>query len=125
MATITTTFQFKRGLASAWTNVNPILAAAEPGYELDTGKLKIGDGSTAWNDLDYLSGESFSISPDGLSIILNELGEISLAGFEEAAAGQLLRKTEDGRLEWFIPTINDLEQTETIYLFGGSATEVL
>ena len=125
MATITTTFQFKRGLASAWTNVNPILAAAEPGYELDTGKLKIGDGSTAWNDLDYLSGESFSISPDGLSIILNELGEISLAGFEEAAAGQLLRKTKDGRLEWFIPTINDLEQTETIYLFGGSATEVL
>jgi hypothetical protein len=125
MATITTTFQFKRGLASAWTNVNPILAAAEPGYELDTGKLKIGDGSTAWNDLDYLSGESFSISPDGLSIILNKLGEISLAGFEEAAAGQLLRKTEDGRLEWFIPTINDLEQTETIYLFGGSATEVL
>lgn len=125
MATITTTFQFKRGLASAWTNVNPILAAAEPGYELDTGKLKIGDGSTAWNDLDYLSGESFSISPDGLSIILNKLGEISLAGFEEAAAGQLLRKTEDGRLEWFVPTINDLEQTETIYLFGGSATEVL
>ena len=60
MATITTTFQFKRGLASAWTNVNPILAAAEPGYELDTGKLKIGDGSTAWNDLDYLSGASIS-----------------------------------------------------------------
>jgi hypothetical protein len=60
MATIITTFQFKRGLASAWTNVNPILAAAEPGYELDTGKLKIGNGSTAWNDLPYLSDESFS-----------------------------------------------------------------
>lgn len=53
--TIKTTFQFKRGLAQSWINVNPILAAGEPGFELDTGKLKIGDGSTSWNDLAYLS----------------------------------------------------------------------
>lgn len=52
---INTTFQFKRGLASAWAKVNPTLAAGEPGFELDTGKLKIGDGQTAWNDLAYMS----------------------------------------------------------------------
>ena len=57
---INTTFQFKRGLASAWVKVNPTLAAGEPGYELDTGKLKIGDGSTAWNDLSYLSDATVS-----------------------------------------------------------------
>ena len=61
MATVvSTTFQFKRGLASAWTKVNPTLAAGEPGFELDTGKLKIGNGSTPWNDLEYLSGGSVS-----------------------------------------------------------------
>ena len=34
---------------------NPVLSAGEPGFELDTGKLKIGDGSTYWNDLPYLA----------------------------------------------------------------------
>ncbi|WP_254126749.1 hypothetical protein [Aquihabitans sp. G128] len=33
-----------------------MLAAGEPGYETDTGVLKIGDGTTAWNDLADLEG---------------------------------------------------------------------
>lgn len=56
MATvINTTFQFKRGLASAWERNNPVLAAGEPGWTLDTHILKIGDGVTAWNDLEIFS----------------------------------------------------------------------
>ena len=52
MATvIRTTFQLKRGLSTAWERVNPVLAAGEPGWTLDTHVLKIGDGVTAWNDL--------------------------------------------------------------------------
>ncbi len=43
----------RRGTAAAWTSGNPTLAAGEPGYETDTGKIKIGDGSTAWNSLAY------------------------------------------------------------------------
>lgn len=52
-----TTFQFKRGLSENWTAKNPILSAGEPGFESDTYKLKIGDGSTAWNDLEYFDGD--------------------------------------------------------------------
>ena len=48
---LNTTFQFKRGLAEAWQRVNPVLAPGEPGWTLDTHVLKIGDGTTAWNDL--------------------------------------------------------------------------
>lgn len=48
--------KFRRGTASAWTTANPTLAAGEPGFETDTGKLKIGDGSTAWNSLSYAAG---------------------------------------------------------------------
>lgn len=29
----------------------------EPGFEVDTGKLKIGNGYHAWNDLPYVGGE--------------------------------------------------------------------
>lgn len=30
------------------------MAAGEPGYELDTHKVKIGDGTNFWNDLPYI-----------------------------------------------------------------------
>lgn len=57
---IRTTFQLKRGLASAWEKANPILAPGEPGWALDTHVLKIGDGVTAWNDLSTISGVAVS-----------------------------------------------------------------
>lgn len=44
---------FRKGTAAAWTSANPVLASGEPGYETDTGKLKIGDGTTAWNSRAY------------------------------------------------------------------------
>ena len=45
--------QIKRGTAAAWTSANPTLTAGEIGFELDTKKMKVGDGSTAWNSLGY------------------------------------------------------------------------
>ena len=38
----------RRDTASNWTNNNPTLLDGEFGWETDTKKLKIGDGSTAW-----------------------------------------------------------------------------
>lgn len=45
--------QFRRGTAAEWTSANPTLVAGELGYETDTTKFKIGDGSTAWTALGY------------------------------------------------------------------------
>ena len=50
---VVTQIQIRRGTAAQWTSANPTLASAEFGYETDTGKFKIGDGSTAWNSLGY------------------------------------------------------------------------
>lgn len=41
-------FRFRRGTAAQWTAANPILAGGEPGFETDTGKWKIGDGTSTW-----------------------------------------------------------------------------
>ena len=46
---ISTAFQLKRGLSTAWQRNNPILAPGEPGWTLDTHILKVGDGVTPWN----------------------------------------------------------------------------
>ena len=58
---IKTTFKFRRNLASYWTEKNPVLAEGEPCFELDTGKLKIGNGTTAYNDLPYINSDSVQI----------------------------------------------------------------
>ena len=50
-------FKLRRGMSADWTRVNPILEAGEPAFELDTLKLKIGNGLTPWNDLPYVAGE--------------------------------------------------------------------
>lgn len=47
------TIQIRRGTAAQWTSANPVLAEGEMGLVTDTDRYKIGDGSTAWNALDY------------------------------------------------------------------------
>jgi hypothetical protein len=48
-----TVIQVKRGTASAWTSANTVLTAGEIGFESDTKKMKVGDGTTAWTSLGY------------------------------------------------------------------------
>ena len=54
---VNTRIQLRRGTVSAGANqwVDQVLYAGEVGYETDTGKFKIGDGTTAWNSLSYAS----------------------------------------------------------------------
>jgi len=51
---VVTAIQIRRGTASEWTSANPTLASGEQGFETDTGKVKIGNGSTAWTSLAYI-----------------------------------------------------------------------
>ena len=53
---VVTAIQIRRGTASQWTSANPTLSAGEFGFETDTNKAKIGDGSTGWTLLSYFGG---------------------------------------------------------------------
>ena len=46
--------QVRGGTAAEWTSANPVLLDRELGLERDTGRLKAGDGVTAWLSLPYL-----------------------------------------------------------------------
>ena len=48
-----TKMQIRRDTAANWTSANPTLSNGEMGYETDTSKMKIGDGTTAWASLGY------------------------------------------------------------------------
>ena len=43
--------QQRQDTSANWSSANPVLLAGEIGYETDTKKYKVGDGSTPWNEL--------------------------------------------------------------------------
>jgi len=62
----TVRIQLRRGISTEWTSVNPVLAGGEAGFESDTLKIKIGDGTSHWNDLDYAT-----VTPQNLTDAIN------------------------------------------------------
>ena len=59
--TIKTTIQLRNDLAATWNSRNPILKKGEIGIEIDTRKMKVGDGTTAWNALSYMGADANDI----------------------------------------------------------------
>jgi hypothetical protein len=59
--------QQRRGTAAQWISTNsgngPILNAGEIGYETDTNKFKIGDGTNHWINLDYFIDANSTANP--------------------------------------------------------------
>ena len=72
----------RRDTSSNWTSGNAVLASGEVGYETNTGKFKIGNGSTAWTSLGY------SIASNISAAVLNDLGDVTITS---AADGDFLR----------------------------------
>lgn len=75
------TIKLRRANASEWAIANIVLDLAEPGYEIDTGKLKIGDGITPWNNLQYIAGDG------GSAVVLDENIDDRVANLLVAGTG--------------------------------------
>ena len=73
-----TKLQIRRDTAANWTSANPTLSAGEFGFETDTYKLKIGDGSTAWTSLDYYADQLVSAGGVDSAGIISLLGNGSV-----------------------------------------------
>lgn len=82
---MTTRIKLRRDTAANWLDANPILAAGEPGLETDTGKIKYGDGETAYADLPHAGGDT-----------LNDDGSVSIrAGSTEHWVASQRRENQD------------------------------
>lgn len=92
---IRTTFQVKRGLAARWKELNLVLNPGEPGFELDTFKLKIGNGATAWNDLPYINEKDMS-KYITIEDIIN--GDVILPVATTTTRGAVLSSTESNKI---------------------------
>ena len=129
---IKTTFQVKRGTAARWEELNLILNPGEPGFEMDTFKLKIGDGSTPWRELPYVNDVDIS-KYITIEDIIN--GDVILPVATEAVRGAVLSSTAkneisvdptDGSMEVNSLSIDRLD-TEgiNVTLNGGAASSLV
>jgi hypothetical protein len=92
--------QQRRDTAANWTFNNPTLLAGELGYETDTGKWKVGTGSTAWASLSYTPWSLIPAFPiTDASIASN--AEIAVSKLADGTARQLLQTDAAGTgVEW-------------------------
>ena len=78
-----TQIQLRRDTAADWTSNNPTLAQGEFGWESDTNRFKIGDGSSNWQSLAYASdGDTAGITfvgddSSGTTVSQNETFKIA------------------------------------------------
>ena len=75
-----TRMQQRRGTAAQWTAANPVLAAGEIGFETDTNKFKMGNGTSAWTALIYFANAAeLAAIIDGAPAALDTFNELAAA----------------------------------------------
>jgi hypothetical protein len=80
--TVQVKLQLRADTAANWSSVNPVLLNNELALETDTKKLKVGNGSTAWNSLAY-----FPFVVSGGTVTGNlEIGTTGTLTFEGSSA---------------------------------------
>lgn len=60
MAILPLGIRFVRDTAANWSANNPTLGLGQPGFETDTNKLKVGNGTSNWSSLPYIGGDAES-----------------------------------------------------------------
>lgn len=107
---VVTQIQVRRGTASQWTSTNPVLAAGEWGYESDTNKAKIGNGSSAWNSLSYFGGTG-DVTLTGVQTLTNKTltaPVITLATSAQTATYTLVLTDASKIVEMNVASANNL-----------------
>lgn len=115
--------QIRRGTAATWTSQNPTLAAGELGFETDTGKIKVGDGSTVWTSLGYFGGGDLvdDTTPQlGGTLDTNAFGIQWSKGADVASATELLVLTDGNYFDVTgTTTIATIEDTADAWKVGS------
>jgi hypothetical protein len=101
-----TKIYLRNDVKSNWTQANPVLGKGEIGIEIDTNKIKIGDGVSTWSNLEYFRG---NILVDDKSIALNEQGAVTIKGINDVGSGYTLVSDGNGGVAWSKPSETTVE----------------
>ena len=121
---LNTRIQIRNDTAENWSRKNPVLLKGEFGVELGASpaqnKIKIGDGTTAWNDLGYTFDLVAIIAqiPHG-----GEVSQLTKNNLEESDDTVLatVSDPENGDVAVITTTVEDVEYEKSAYIYNGSA----
>ena len=107
--------QQKRGTLANWTAKNPVLKAGEIGFVTDKGVFKVGDGTTAFNSLNYLKIDITDVLNllDGNGKLLTSLLPALAIGDTEVVA------TDEAR---FALTTAEVQKGDVVIVTGTNKT---
>lgn len=114
--------QVRRGNASEWNSANPTLASGEIGYEIDTGKAKVGNSSQDWLSLNYAfgGGTSSVTSVNGQNgIVVLDTDDIN------EGANNLYYTSARFDLAFSSKTTSDLTEGSNLYFTNARAIAAL
>ncbi len=101
--------QLRNDTAANWAAVNPVLLKGEIGIEIDTRKIKIGDGIAAWENLKYVSDDIVVSETNPTDADTDyDIGELWL-NKAEYKFFVLIAKNETAAVWKRIPTAEELE----------------
>ena len=86
--------QVRRDSSTIWTSVNPILAEGEFGLEINTGKIKIGNGTSRWNTLSYITSNLETITSNlqsQINFVVSNLDPTALDSLTEIVSNVNVR----------------------------------
>ena len=79
-----TQIQLRRGTSAEWAAANPVLAQGEVGIDLTLGKMRLGDGVTAWAGLTPIGAAAdagdFATAEQGAKADASDVDQITLTG---------------------------------------------
>lgn len=133
----TTIIQLRRGLATTWTSIDPVLEEGELGLELDTRKIKVGNGSDSWTELPYLIKQTDNIlinentisstntngdivlSPNGNGVVRIGINEVATKSYVDATSQgldvkQSVRVATTGNI-----TLSGTQTVDDVVLIAG------
>lgn len=92
----------RRGSAAEWTAANPVLGDGEIGWIKDSDLMKIGDGVTAWDDLDTFRYVHQSLIQAKGDLLVGSASE-TVARLARGTTGQSIYVQADGSLAYQTP----------------------
>ena len=121
-----TRIQLRRDTEANWTSANPTLSAGELAYSTDVNKIKIGNGSSGWASLSYITDNTDEIT-EGVSNLFytdervdDRVAQLLTAGsnitlsYDDGAGTLTISATEDNLSN---NTTNDLAEGNTNLYF--------
>jgi hypothetical protein len=86
------TIRLRRDTSANWVQQNPVLKLGEPGLETDTRKIKFGNGTANWNNLQYVVGNDIAGIPSNTGLVPNSASITNIVSISQANYDALVTK---------------------------------